>query len=221
MAVLADALEWPDQAVAGGQPGRRRGEDDEPDGRGEGAAERGDGRAQVLAVRVEPEQEERAEQRCDVPLVHVVERVLEGAGRAVVEPALQAHAGHPAEADDLVDVDLRPVERVRVDAVRGRPRPLVDEHGERERREVADVVEPAPVDERGGQQDEEPAVGRRQERRRARAATPRRGTPLPRAPPAGSIARLGSSSGRAMTASANCDVPTAVGIVRPWASGRR
>ncbi len=61
------------------------------------------------------------------------------------------------EADHAVGVELRPVERVGVHAVGERARPLVREHAERERREVADESPTAAQDEGGGQRHEEHA----------------------------------------------------------------
>ena len=105
----------------------------------------------------EPDGEEHAERYGEVQRVQEDQRVVVPAQVPVEEPALQPSARRAAEPEHAVGIELGAVERVGVDAMGERARPLVGEHAERERREVADEA-PTPAEhERGRQRHQEQA----------------------------------------------------------------
>ena len=97
------------------------------------------------------------ERHGEVQRVQEDQRVVVPAQVAVEQPPLEPSGRRRAEADHAIGVELRPVERVGMHAVGERARPLVDEHAERERREVADEAPAAAQHERGGERHEEHA----------------------------------------------------------------
>jgi hypothetical protein len=140
-----------------GQPRRRCGEGEEDEHGGERRRQQRDRALHEQRPVAEPDGEEHPERHRKVQGVQEDQRVIVPAQVAVEEPLLHARRRRAADADPAVRIELRPVEGVRVDVVRERPAPLVDEDAERERREVADERTAAPEHEGGDQRHEEEA----------------------------------------------------------------